>query len=209
MAPITETFSMNYPTFSLLFIRSKERLIYDLMKSEQEAQATCNAFSEKLRKLQKEFEKSKLELAEAQTKVLLYEQNSSDTDSSKKTKLDHEYKKKLSAMQKKYDLLKQKQSVQNRLTSYQENHDKKIKDLEACISRLKNQYSELEQKLKIEEDTKNRYEHDLYKNDLKIKDLELKTNQQQKLLKRKTEEVVAAQRKLRNVGSVQRYIPLF
>lgn len=58
MAPITETFSMSYPTFSLLFIRSKEGLIYDLMKSEQEAQATCNAFSEKLRKLQKEFEKS-------------------------------------------------------------------------------------------------------------------------------------------------------
>lgn len=179
------------------------------MKSEQEAQATCNAFSEKLSKLQKEFEKSKIELAEAQTKVLLYDQNSNDIDSSKKTKLDQEYKKKLSAMQKKYDLLKQKQCVQNRLNSYQENHDKKIKDLEACISRLKNQYSELEQKLKIEEDTKNRYEHDLYKNDLKIKDLELKTNQQQKLLKRKTEEVVAAQRKLRNVGSVQRYIPLF
>ena len=63
---------------------------------------------------------------------------------------------------------------------------------------MKNQQADLERKLKTESEKKSKYEQELHKNELRIKELEHKTEQQQKLLKRKNEEVVAAQRKLRN-----------
>merc|ERR1712226_1109110 len=46
----------------------KESLIEDLMKSEKEARATSSTFKDKLNKLEKEYEKSKRELDEAQEK---------------------------------------------------------------------------------------------------------------------------------------------
>ena len=44
----------------------------------------------------------------------------------------------------------------------------------------------------------NLFLQELRRNEVRIKELELKTDKQQKVLKRKNEEVVAAQRKLRH-----------
>lgn len=181
---------------SFFFIRQKEGLIFELERSEQEARATNYTYKEKLTRLEKEYEKSKRELEEAQAK-LNQSQKSNNKDTTQKSKLESDYKKKLKNMQKRYDDLKQKETISNRISSFQQNNEKKVKDLEAWMSRMKNQHNELERKLRSEGDKKSKFEQELRKNEIRIKELEHKTDQQQKLLKRKNEEVVAAQRKLR------------
>jgi len=100
-------------------------------------------------------------------------------------------------MQKKLDTIKHNETVASQISAYQKKHERHLKDLEAQIARMKNMKCELGRQLKHEADEKSKYEQELRKNELKIKELELKTNQQQKILKRKNEEVVAAHRKLR------------
>lgn len=181
-------------------IQQKEGLIFELERSEQEARATNYTYKEKLTRLEKEYEKSKRELEEAQAK-LNQSQKSNNKDTTQKSKLESDYKKKLKNMQKRYDDLKQKETISNRISSFQQNNEKKVKDLEAWMSRMKNQHNELERKLRSEGDKKSKFEQELRKNEIRIKELEHKTDQQQKLLKRKNEEVVAAQRKLRTSDS--------
>ena len=119
-------------------------------------------------------------------------------DEVQRTKLESEYKKKLKAMQKKFDSIKHNETVTSQFSTYQKKHERHLKDLEGQIARMKNLKCELDRQLKQETDEKSKYEQELRKNELKIKELELKTNQQQKILKRKNEEVVAAHRKLRS-----------
>ena len=148
-------------------------------------------YKEKLTKLEKEYENSRRELEDAQERL-------TERTGKEKNKLEVDIKRKQKSAQKKLDNLKQKEAISKRISSYQENNEKKIKDLEACISRMKNQHYELERKVKTETEKKGKFESESYKNELRIKELELKTDQQQKMLKRKNEEVVAAQRKLRS-----------
>lgn len=190
--------------FNFLFLSSqKEQLIAELLQSEQVAKATSTIYREKLLKLEKDYEKAKKDLDEATAKIHATNTNDENGTEDKNTaqqraKMENEYNRKFKTAQKKLDTLKRKETASTRITTYQRNNEKRIKDLEANISRMKNLHNELERKLKSESDKKGKYEQELHKNELRIKELELKTNQQQKILKRKTEEVVAAQRKLRN-----------
>lgn len=68
------------------------------------------------------------------------------------------------------------------------------------IDRMKNQQDQLQKKLKEEADRKIKMEREIQKQQHKIKELEDNMSQQQKILKRKTEEVAAAKRRLRSVG---------
>ena len=81
----------------------------------------------------------------------------------------------------------------------QSERERKLKDLEQHVDKMRNQQDILQKKLKSEADHKMKVERELEREHLKIKELEEKHIQQQKMLKRKTEEVVAAQRKLRTV----------
>ena len=65
---------------------------------------------------------------------------------------------------------------------------------------MRNQQETLQRKLKEESDRKAKREREMQKHLQKIKELESQTMQQQKLLKRKTEEVAVAQRRLRNIN---------
>jgi len=183
-----------------LNIRRKEELITDLSKSEKAAKETIHTFSNKLNKLEKEYEEAKKNLEDAHSKITDHEKSSNNKDTNQKSKLQNDFKKRLTVMQKKYDTLNKKQTVQNRLASYQETNEKKIKELEANISRMKNQHIELERKYKSEADKKSKFQHESQKNEQRIKELEVKTNKQEKLLKRKNEEVATAQRKLRTTN---------
>lgn len=78
------------------------------------------------------------------------------------------------------------------------NTDKKIGELELALSKMKQQNDVLQKKLKEEADKKLKIEKDLEKEQQKLKDLEMRTDQQQKILKKKTEDLVTAQRKLRS-----------
>lgn len=182
------------------FLSQKEQLIAELLQSEQIAKATSTIYQEKLSKLEKDYEKAKKELDDATARIKTNEENGDATDKNNaqnRAKLEKDYNRKYKTAQKKLDTLKRKETASTRITTYQQNNEKRIKDLEANIARMKNLHNELERRLKSETDKKGKYEQEIHKNELRIKELELKTDQQQKILKRKTEEVLAAQRKLR------------
>ena len=92
------------------------------------------------------------------------------------------------------------QQDNEKIGALHEEREKKVSELEVQIDRMRNQQEQLQKKLKEEADRKIKMERDMQKQLQRIKEMEEQMSQQQKVLKRKTEEVVAAHRKLRSVG---------
>lgn len=63
---------------------------------------------------------------------------------------------------------------------------------------MKQQYENALKRIREESDLKNKFEQDLVREQQRIQELKIQTEQQQKVLKLKTEGLVAVQRKLRN-----------
>jgi len=81
------------------------------------------------------------------------------------------------------------------------NADKRIADLELSLSKLRQQNELLQKKIREESDKKIKAEKDLDSGQQRLKDLELKSEQQTKLLKKKTEDLLVVQRRLRSNSS--------
>ena len=73
----------------------------------------------------------------------------------------------------------------------------RIVDLQAALFRMKQQYETAQKRIREETDLKNKFEQDLIREQQHIQELTLQNEQQQKILKLKTEGLVAAQRRLR------------
>ena len=73
----------------------------------------------------------------------------------------------------------------------------RIADLHAALSRMKQQYETAQKRIREETELKNKFEQDLIREQQRIQELTIQNEQQQKILKLKTEGLVAAQRKLR------------
>ena len=65
---------------------------------------------------------------------------------------------------------------------------------------MRSQQDTLNKRLKVESDKKTRLERDINKHLQRIKELEERASQQQKIIRRKTEQVANAQRRLRGIG---------
>ena len=78
------------------------------------------------------------------------------------------------------------------------NSDKRINELELALSKMRQQQELLQKKIKDEVDRKIKLEKDLDKEQQRLKELELASEQQKKLLKKKSEDLIAAQRRLRS-----------
>ena len=63
---------------------------------------------------------------------------------------------------------------------------------------MKQQYETAQKRIREESELKNKFEQDLLREQQRIQELTVQNEQQQKVLKLKTEGLVAAQRKLRN-----------
>lgn len=174
------------------FSRQKEELIKDLMLSDKERQELNQQYKEKVKNMEIEIDQAKKELEDTKSKLDSYEKQGMD-----KQKIEKEYKRKLKNLEGKMSLLQKKQTEAVSISEFKNKGEKKINDLEGQIERLRNQYENMGKKLKSESERKVKLEQELTKGEQRIKELELKTDQQSKLLKRKTEEVVAAHRKLR------------
>lgn len=68
------------------------------------------------------------------------------------------------------------------------------------MERMKNQQETVNKRLKEESEKKSRLERDLSKHVQRIKELEKQGEQQQKIIRRKTEQVANAQRRLRTIS---------
>lgn len=180
-------------------IRQKEELIKELAKSDREAKETKNQYSEKIKSMKQELEKAKKELEESKKTLEEYE-SKTNHEVAEKQKVETEYKRKLQAVEAKFQALKRKQKDNEKISALHEEREKKVQELEVHIDRMRNQQDQLQKKLKEEADRKIKMEKDMQKQQHKIKELEDNMNQQQKILKRKTEEVAAAKRRLRSVG---------
>ena len=94
--------------------------------------------------------------------------------------------------------LERGQNASVKLLNTNQNTDKKVAELDLALSKLKQQNDSLNKKIKDDMDKKLKLEKDFEKEQQKLKDLEMRTDQQQRILKKKSEDLVTAQRRLRS-----------
>ncbi|XP_069767984.1 kinesin-like protein kif7 isoform X2 [Narcine bancroftii] len=177
-------------------IRMKKELIKELIKTGRDAQAMNKQYSQKIRELEQEAEQERVELREAQKQLQDLEEKQS-RDPMERTKLQ-EYHQKVVAAQSKVQALSQKKQDTERLVSLSSQSERRIRDMERNVQLMKQQQALLQKKLKEEMDQKRRFETEMHKGKHRVKELEIKHEQQQKILKIKTEEIAAFQRKRRS-----------
>ena len=77
----------------------------------------------------------------------------------------------------------------------------RIADLQSALFRMKQQYETAQKRIREETELKNKFEQDLIREQQRIQELTVQNEQQTKILKLKTEGLVAAQRKLRGAAT--------
>ena len=97
--------------------------------------------------------------------------------------------------------LEAKQKDTTKALNTTQQSDKRIVELELALSKMRQQQEILQKKIKEDGDRKIKLEKDFEKEQQKLKDLELRSEQQQKLLKKKTEDLLVAQRRIRSAST--------
>ncbi|KAL4224634.1 Kinesin-like protein kif27 [Mactra antiquata] len=178
-------------------IKLKEQLIRELVKTGKDAEQMNKQYAGKISALEKERENVKQELAETQ-KMLAGIEAKEHQETVEKEKLLSEYKKKVEVAKAKMVLLQRKQKETEKVASMSTQNDKKISDLELAVDKMKQQQENLQKRLKDESERKVKLEREMQKELQRVTELEIKNEQQQKLLRRKNEEIASAKRRLRS-----------
>ncbi|XP_067839241.1 kinesin-like protein KIF27 [Heptranchias perlo] len=169
-------------------IRMKEELIKELVKTGKDAQAVNRQYYQKITQLEQEAEQAKTELAEAQ-KQLQELENKELRDAAEKGKLQKEFRKKMETAKVKVQTLQRKQQETKKLFSLSAQSEKRLTQLSQNVENMKQQQQLLQKKLHEESEKKRKLENEIQRDQQQIKELELKREHQQKILKRKTEEI--------------------
>ncbi|KAM4748177.1 kinesin-like protein KIF7 [Rhinophrynus dorsalis] len=177
-------------------IRMKEELIKELIKTGKEAQAMNKQYCLKISELETEAEQVRVEVSESQRQLQELE-GKEPRDPVDKCKLQ-EYRTKIAAAECKVQVLKEKKQATEKLVSLSAQSERRVQDLEKNILQMKQQQSQLQRRLKEETEQKRRLESEMQKRRHRVKELELKHEQQQKVLRIKTEEIAAFQKKRRS-----------
>ncbi|XP_032068617.1 kinesin-like protein KIF27 [Thamnophis elegans] len=184
-----------------LNIRMKEELIKELVKTGNDARSVSQQYSLKITQLEHEAEQAKIDLAETQ-KQLQELGNKELRDIAEKARLQKEFRKKMDAAKLKVQVIQKKQQETKNLASLSTQNKKRISELEQNINHMKNQQAQLQKKLREENEKKKILETGIQHGQLKIKELQQKTEQQEKILKLKDEEI-AAFKKRNSTGAPQ------
>lgn len=80
------------------------------------------------------------------------------------------------------------------------NTEKRMSEIEINLSKARQQIEQLQKRLKDESDKKAKLEKDLEREQQRAREFELRAEKQQTVLKKKSEDLVTAQRRLR-IGS--------
>ncbi|KFQ70961.1 Kinesin-like KIF7, partial [Phaethon lepturus] len=177
-------------------IRMKEELITELIKTGQDAQALNRQYCQKISELEQEAEQVRAELSDSQ-KQLQELEGKEPWDPREKRKLQ-EYRTRVAAAQNKARVLCKKKQVTERLVSLSAQSEKRVQELERNIQLMRRQQGQLQRRLREESEQKRRLETEVNKQQHQVKELELKHEQHQKILRIKTEEIAAFQRKRRS-----------
>nr|XP_039254763.1 kinesin-like protein KIF27 isoform X2 [Styela clava] len=177
-------------------IKMKEELIKDLVRTGHDAEAVNRDYLTRILVLEKEVQTAKRELLDSHKAL----QNGGSEQELLKLKTDYEQK--LKGAKSKVQMLQKKQRETERIATIPSQNKKKIKELEIGIAAMRQMQEDMQKKLKTEQDQKRKLESELSKDQAKIKDLEVKNKNQEKILKRKTQEVAAIQKRLRSAKSI-------
>ncbi|XP_069786091.1 kinesin-like protein KIF27 isoform X2 [Narcine bancroftii] len=170
-------------------IRMKEELIKELVKTGKDAQAVNRQYYQKITHLEQEAEQAKTELSEAQKQLQKLE-NKELRDVAEKVKLQKEFRKKMESAKAKVQTLQKKQHETNKLFSMSTQSEKRLVQLSHNVESMKQQHQVLQKKLQEESEKKRKLENEIQRDQQRIKELEVKHEQQLKLVKRKTNEII-------------------
>nr|XP_009503365.1 PREDICTED: kinesin-like protein KIF27 [Phalacrocorax carbo] len=186
-----------------LNIKMKEELIKELVRTGKDAQSVSRQYSLKITKLEQESEQAKMELAETQKR--LQELESKELrDIPEKAKLQKEFRKKMDAAKLKVQALQKKQQDTKNLASLSNQSERRATELEQNVAQMKHQQTQLQKRLCEETEKKKHLEAEIQRDQHQIKELQLKMEQQQKILKLKDKEIAAFKKKKNNsVGTSQ------
>ncbi|XP_074851277.1 kinesin-like protein KIF27 [Carettochelys insculpta] len=185
-----------------LNIRMKEELIKELVKAGDDAQSVSRQYSLKITKLEHEVEQTKKELAETQNQLQELE-NKELRDAAEKAKLQKEFRKKMDAAKLKMQVLQKKQQDTKKLASLATQNEKRVTELQHTVNHMRCQEAKLQKRLQEESEKKKILEAEIARDQQQIKELQLKTEQQQKLLKLKNEEIAGFKKKKNSAGTSQ------
>nr|XP_055219049.1 kinesin-like protein KIF7 isoform X1 [Gorilla gorilla gorilla] len=184
-------------------IRMKEELIGELVRTVDEAhlkgkaaQALNRQHSQRIRELEQEAEQVRAELSEGQRQLRELE-GKEPQDAGERSRLQ-EFRRRVAAAQSQVQVLKEKKQATERLVSLSAQSEKRLQELERNVQLMRQQQGQLQRRLREETEQKRRLEAEMSKRQHRVKELELKHEQQQKILKIKTEEIAAFQRKRRS-----------
>ncbi|TSL68176.1 Kinesin-like protein kif7 [Bagarius yarrelli] len=177
-------------------IRMKEDLIKELVKTGKDAQAMNRQYSRKVAELEQEAEQARLELTEAHKQLQELEVQGS-RDAADRSKAQ-ECRRKIAAAQSKVQVLKQRQRDTVQLASLSVQSERRVQELERSVQSLRQQQDQLQRRLREESQQKRRLENEMQRGKHRVKELEIKNEQQQKILRIKTEEIAAFQRQRRS-----------
>uniref|UniRef100_A0A8C9UJM3 Kinesin family member 7 n=1 Tax=Spermophilus dauricus TaxID=99837 RepID=A0A8C9UJM3_SPEDA len=177
-------------------IRMKEELIGELVRTGKAAQALNRQHSQRIRELEQEAEQVRAELSEGQRQLRELE-GKEPQDAGERSRLQ-EFRKRVAAAQSQVQALKEKKQATERLVSLSAQSEKRLQELERNVQLMRRQQGQLQRRLREETEQKRRLETEMHKRQHRVKELELKHEQQQKILKIKTEEIAAFQRKRRS-----------
>ncbi|KAG7481860.1 kinesin KIF7 [Solea senegalensis] len=180
-----------------LTIRMKEELIKELVKTGKDAQALNRQYSQKITALESEAVQARQELQEAQRQLQDLERQEREISASDKTRAQ-ECRQKIAAAQSKVQVLSQRQRDTARLANLPAQNERRVLELERSVQSMRQQQEQLQKRLRQESQQKRRLETEMQRRTHQVKELEIKTEQQQKILRIKTEEIAAFQRQRRS-----------
>lgn len=180
-------------------IRVKEELIGELVRTGKAAQALNRQHSQRIRELEQEAERVRAELSDGQRQLRELE-GKEPQDAGERSQLQ-EFRRRVAAAQSQVQVLKEKKQATERLVSLSAQSEKRLQELERSVQLMRQQQGQLQRRLREETEQKRRLETEVNKRQHRVKELELKHEQQQKILKIKTAEIAAFQRKRRSGSS--------
>ncbi|XP_059201729.1 kinesin-like protein kif7 [Centropristis striata] len=178
-------------------IRMKEELIKELVKTGKDAQALNRQYSHKISALESEALQARQELQEAQRQLQDLERQEREISATDKTRAQ-ECRRKIAAAQSKVQVLSQRQRDTARLANLPAQSERRVLELERSVQSMRQQQEQLQRRLRQESQQKRRLESEMQRRTHRVKELEIKNEQQQKILRIKTEEVAAFQRQRRS-----------
>ncbi|KAM9817173.1 kinesin-like protein kif7 [Neosynchiropus ocellatus] len=178
-------------------IRMKEELIKELVKTGKDAQSLNRQYSNKITALESEAVQARRELQDAQRQLHDLERQEKEISTTDKTRAQ-ECRRKIAAAQSKVQVLSQRQRDTARLANLPAQSERRVLELERSVQSMRQQQEQLQKKLRQECQQKRRLETEMQRNTHRVKELEIKNEQQQKILKIKTEEIAAFQRQRRS-----------